>query len=302
MQVIKKLEISGHAGAIYDICGNETSVFTASGDHFVAKWDLIRGVQDKFSIKAENAVYTLACVNNGKYLVFACSNGSMHVIDIENKIELKHFTQHKVAVFSSCENKVKKELYLGDAAGNLSVWDTEEWKLKLFLPFDCGKIRSIFLFENQLYLSCQDEKIRVLDSLRFNEISQQTAHKQGTNCFSIFPQKPHIGISGGKDGFLRLWKIPEFEKIIEIPAHNFGIYAIEFFNHGACFVTISRDKSIKIWDAKRLEVIQKIERKQGGHSHSVNAIHKVNEGEFVTVGDDKRIILWGIEIDSQNIV
>jgi WD40 repeat protein len=100
-------------------------------------------------------------------------------------------------------------------------------------------------------------------------------------------------ISAGKDGYLRFWdRAANYLKKLEIPAHNFGIYQIDFFNDDKNFISISRDKSIKLWDCDNWKVLQKIERKHGGHSHAVNAFWKKSESEFITVSDDKRINNW----------
>ena len=297
MQKIQKLvEISGHSGAIYTADGFENVAFTGSGDQFVAKWKLDEGRQDAFAIKAESAVYALRLIHQNKQLIFGCSSGDVHVVDLENRQEIKHFTQHKVAIFSIAENPTKQHVYITDADGNLSVWHSDSWKLLILLPLNVGKIRNMFLDESDklLFLAGQDGFIRVFDTQRFNELIAFDAHKLGANCCTIFPQKKHLLLTGGKDGFLRVWNWKEGKQILEIPAHNFGIYSILFLQDGKSFITTSRDKSIKFWDATTLNVLQKIERKHGGHSHAVNASFKESETRFVTVGDDKRVIQWEV--------
>lgn len=294
----KLVEINGHSGAIYTVDGAENFIYTGSGDRFCARWDLIQGIQDKFAIQTENAIYSLALINEGKNLVLGCADGAMHVIDLLERKEVKHFIQHKKAVFSLTQNSIKKQLYSTDSDGNVAVWNTENWELMLILPLDCGKIRSIHVDKSGEYfwVCGQDGWIRKMDATRFNELTAWFSHNQGVNVVQTFPTKSAI-ISGGKDGFLRVWNISDEKKIIEIPAHNFGIYDLIFVNNGQHFVTVSRDKSIKIWDATTLNVVQKIERKHGGHSHAVNRIWKQDEFHFVTVGDDKRIIWWKIQKD-----
>jgi WD40 repeat protein len=82
------------------------------------------------------------------------------------------------------------------------------------------------------------------------------------------------------------------QQIKAIPAHNFVIYDILFLNPRE-FITVSRDKSIKIWSFEKLSVTQKIEFKNGGHIHSVNNIQQLNPTTFATCSDDKKIIVWG---------
>ncbi|MCE3294868.1 MAG: hypothetical protein K0R65_582 [Crocinitomicaceae bacterium] len=294
MHLIKRLEISAHAGAVYTVDGHGHFVYTGSGDQFVAKWNLETGLQEKFSIRAEKSVYKILLIEEGQKLVIGTSAGALHIIDLAARKEIKHFVQHTQAIFSMCENRIKKHLYSGDASGNLAVWNTGNWELILFLPLECGKIRSVTCDEsgNQLFLACQSGEIKIFDTATFNETASFFAHENGTNTFHLWPGLPSTLLSAGKDGYIRAWNLESFEKIIEIPAHNFGIYQLAFLNDGQNFVSVSRDKSIKLWDSSNFKVLQKIERKHGGHSHAVNAIYKKSENEFVTVGDDKRIIHW----------
>jgi WD40 repeat protein len=292
--VSKIREIVGHVASIYCIDGVNNLVYTGSGDHFVARWNIDTGTQDAFSIKAEQAVYCLKLIANNSILAFGTNAGSLHVIDIENKKEIRHFVQHKTALFSIQENVHKNQVYSADTDGNLAVWKTDTWDLLLLLPLNCGKIRSIIVSStgDHVYLACQDGNIRIFETGGFNEVANFYAHKDGVNSLAVFPTNSKFLISGGKDGYLRVWDLNDFSVQMEIPAHNYAVYQIIFINDGKTFVTSSRDKSIKIWNAKDCSFIQKIERKHYGHSHAVNDLWKKDEKHFVSVGDDKRIILW----------
>jgi WD40 repeat protein len=295
--VSKIREIVGHVASIYSIDGVNDLVYTASGDHFAARWNIDSGSQDAFAIKAEKAIYCLKLIQQNSILAFGTTSGSIHVIDIENKKEIRHFVQHKTAIFCIQENQSKNHVYSTDSEGNLAVWKADSWDLLLFLPLDCGKIRAICVTENgdNIILACQDGNIRIFETSGFNEIANFFAHENGTNSLAIFPSNPKFLISGGKDGYLRVWDLEDFKMQFEIPAHNYAVYQIIFMNDGKNIVTSSRDKSIKIWKAKDCGFIQKIERKHGGHSHAVNDLWKRTEQQFVSVGDDKRIILWEFE-------
>lgn len=294
MHFKKKLEFLGHSAAIYSIDGISDFFYTCSGDKFVAKWNSILGTQEKFSVKLNETAYKIRLINKGRHLVVGTSSGAVHIIDLDFKQEIKHFIQHKSAIFEIQEDE--KYFFTSDADGNFAVWDKLSFELKLFLPLDCGKIRSIYCYENIIYLACQNGEIKLFDKQNFNEVHSFLAHSSGTNSLLI---DENLLISAGKDGYLRFWdKAINFNLIKAIPAHNFGIYKIDFLNNGENLVSVSRDKSIKVWDTKRYKVIQKIERKHGGHSHAINSFWKKSENEFITVGDDKRIILWeGIEIE-----
>lgn len=282
----KQKEIIGHAGAIYSCTYNDGLVYTGSADKFVARWLTDEGVQDKFAIKFDDPVYKVKIVADK--LLCGTSKGTFYVFDLIERKEIKHITQHKSAVFSITINEKFNHVYLGDADGNFSVWDSNDFELLIYLPFDCGKIRDIQVDEksDKIALSCQDGKIRVLDSNTYNTLHEFDAHKDGTSSSLFFSDKL---ITGGKDAMLRLWDLESGNCLKEIPAHNFAIYRL--LKVGDKIVSISRDKTVKIWD-EHLNFLQRLDRKEGGHSHSVNDCCPVSDSEFITCGDDKRLIFW----------
>lgn len=288
----KEKEISGHAGAIYTCTSEENSIFTGSGDKYVARWNSETGVQDKFAIQFDESVYAI-CFLSKRMLAVGLSNGHLHIFDLEKNAEIKFFTQHTKAIFSIAFNAHKQQFYVADADGNLSIWSSETLSLLLYLPLDAGKIRDIAINQSgeNIALACQDGTIRVFECSFFNEIKTLKAHKNGATAVMFHPTQDNQLISGGKDALLKLWDLETEACLKEIPAHNFAIYSIQALNEGQTIVTASRDKTIKIW-SDTLEFQQRLDFKVGGHRHSVNSIRVMDEIRFVSVSDDKKIIVW----------
>jgi WD40 repeat protein len=288
----KKMVLSGHSGSIYSIDFDGNFLYSASTDKYVTRWDLVLGTQDKFAIKFSNSPYSICLFDSHSKLAVGLDNGNLHFFDLKNRKELKFYIQHKTGIFSILENSTKKHLYSTDVDGNLAIWNTENYDLQLFLPFDCGKIRRMSLDEtgSKLFLACQDGYIRILETEYFNQIGEFYAHENGVTSLAFHTESKQL-ITGGKDAILRIWNLETMQQIKAIPAHNFVIYDIQFLN-SAEFITVSRDKSIKIWSVNNLGVTQKIEFKNGGHIHSVNKIQQLNATTFATCSDDKRIMIW----------
>ena len=295
MSVKKQQEILGHAGAIYTCACKDGFVYTGSGDNYVARWNLETGEQDKFAIKFEESVYSLVFLND-TILVVGLANGHIHMFDLEQNQEIKFFTQHTKAIFALAFNEKKSQLYAADADGNLSIWDSEKLSLLIYLPLDAGKIRDIAISNNSenFSLACQDGTIRIFESGFFNEIHTIDAHKNGTTALLYHPSKENRLISGGKDAMLRIWDLRTEKCLEEIPAHNFAIYSIQVVNNGETIVTASRDKTIKVW-SQDLKFQERLDLKVGGHKHSVNKIRPIDSKHFVSVSDDKKIIVWKSE-------
>jgi WD40 repeat protein len=286
----KSKEFIGHSGQIFSIVFDGYFIYSASADKYITRWDIEKEEQDKFAIRFEKSPYSLALISNNEKLAVGLENGDLHIFDLLDRKEIKYYQQHKSAIFYLKENKSKKQFYSTDADGNLAVWNADLLKLELILPFNCGKIRRLSLNadESKLFLACQDGFIRILETDFYNLIDEFYAHKEGATAMCLDPDNEHILYTGGKDAHLKMWDLTRKSNIKSVPAHNYVIYDILYLTNDK-LVTISRDKSIKIWDKESLLVLQKIDAKSKGHKHSVNSIIKLDDSSFATASDDKTI-------------
>ena len=298
MTFSKKTEITGHVGAIYSCVATTDFIYSASADKHVVRWIVKDGTQDKFAIKFDHSVYCLELIGDN-LLAVGLSSGDLHFFDLENNKEIKFYTQHKKAIFSLSFNAHKNQLYVGDAEGNFSIWDSNSLELLIYLPLDCGKIRSITVSKSGDYfaLSGQDGNVRVFESNYFNEINSFYAHENGATSVMFHPLDGSMLISGGKDALLKLWDWKNESKLDEVVAHTFGIYDLISISNGENFVSASRDKNVKIWDTASFSFLHRLDAKLGGHKHSVNALSKISENEFVSCSDDKKMVIWKQEVD-----
>lgn len=289
-QFHREKEISGHSGAVYSIAADANYIYSGSADKFVARWKQHEGTQDNFTIRLEYPVYAIELV--GDDLFIGLNNGDLHIVDTIKRQELKFYQQHKKGIFEITHNPAKGHVYVADADGNLSVWDSDEYKLLIYLPLDCGKIRNIAVSSdgNQFVLGGQDGYCRIFDSNTFNELNKWFAHKDGVT--SVYFDENRI-VSGGKDALLRSWGLNGKELINPIPAHNYAIYRIRKLNENT-FLSASRDKTIKVWD-NELNFLQRLDLKEAGHKHSVNELIVLDQNRFASCGDDAKIIIWSRE-------
>lgn len=290
---LKDKEIIGHSGSIYSSSSLGNFLFTGGADKVIAKWDVEKGVQENFSIKLSNTCYSLKFIENN-ILAIGLSNGDLHIIDVELKKELKFYKQHKTSIFSIQSNPFKNHFYTADLEGEIAVWGSESLNLLTILPLNCGKIRRININNDGSFIvvSCQDGKIRIFDTQFYNEVYSSYKHKEGVTSAIFNPTNNDIIISGGKDALIKVTNWKEDILIKKIPAHNFAIYDIIVFEGLKLFITGSRDKSIKTWNLNDYSFINKIDKKEGGHTHSINDLENIDLSTFASVSDDKRIIIW----------
>ncbi|PKR81667.1 hypothetical protein CW751_03835 [Brumimicrobium salinarum] len=291
LQLLKTIE--GHSGAIYDIIHAEGFLFSASADRFVAQWNPSTGEQTNFAVQLERASYNVAYAPEDQLLVIGTNNGGIHVVDIKSREEKRLLSQHKFAVFSLTYCPHKEIFYSGDKEGYLCVWKSKTFELLITLPFNCGKIRDISISEKGEFIAIcgQDGIIRILETEFFNVIHEFKAHKDGVNC-AIFNEE--ILYTGGKDAHIKKWNWRKEELLLNIPAHNYAVYDLALLNNKEVLISVSFDKSIKVWNANDISIKERVEFKNKGHRHTVNRIAKIDDHKFATVSDDRKIKIWSL--------
>lgn len=280
--------ILGHNGPIYGLDADEKFIYSGSSDKFVTRWDKANGKQDSFAVRCESTPFSLKLFLNQTKLAIGLSTGQLHIVDLLTKSEVHHITQHKTAVFSMLESKENGLLLVGDAEGFLSIWQTDTMKLVLVLPLDCGKIRSIkHVNERTVVIACGNGEVRFLELEFMNELQRFYAHEGGVTAICM-DKRNHQLITGGKDGYLRWWDAQTFQLLKALPAHKGSIYGIEYVEEDL-FISVSRDKSAKMWDSQNRSVLDKWENNLAMKRQSVNVLWGNQMGQFAFSGDDKII-------------
>jgi WD40 repeat protein len=284
----KHLQITGHQGPIYALAQDERYIYSASSDKFVARWHKTTGQQDQFAIRCTQAPFSLLVLPDHNQLLIGLSDGSLHLIDTAQKVELKYLKVHQSAVFALAINPCLDQRYSADAEGNVLVWDAA-WNLLLTLPLACGKIRQIAVAPDGTYfvVAGADGYYRKIETTFFNETQQVYAHQEGCTALCLLPNGDML--SAGKDAYIRRWSAAG-EKQNAFAAHLGTIYQLIQLPNGQ-YVSASRDKSLKIWSLETDQICQKLDLQMAGHRHSINALIALADG-FVSAGDDKRMITW----------
>ena len=280
--------IEGHASAVYSLTSCENFIYSASGDRFVTRWDKSYGKQDKFAIKLDSVPYVIRYLSEQSCLIIGLSDGKVHVIDIEKREEIKCFTQHRHAIFSIEDNMDRNHVYIGDMEGYLSIWNSNSWELEMIIPLNGGKIRSMLYSSDKktLFVGKQNGEISLFETGYYNETRTFHAHAGGVSSL-LYCEKENVLISGGNDGHIRIWSF-QGEPIKSIPAHYYTVYSIILFADDI-YASSSKDGSIKIWSGLFDKVIQKIDKQNAGHRHSVNALLKSDENCIISCSDDSKI-------------
>ena len=283
-----------HTGPLYAVAYSKKHnlLFTGGSDKVVATWDLDKGESTPLSIKTDSAVLNFQLLNNEKHLFIGLFNGDFHIVDIDTRKEISFFNRHKLGVFSSCYLSDRNLLFVGAGDGTLSIWNTKCFKLLASHQLGKGKIRAIQSVDNDVFIANSQGHIFTINLFSIEEYSLFTTINHPIFCLNNFSSNNSLLI-GDKNAHLTEIEIENKQIIKSIPAHNWPIYKIEWLNENE-FVTCSRDKIVKIWDANSMKVKQRLCFPEfQGHLNSVNNLVSISSIEtIVSVGDDKQICLW----------
>lgn len=280
----------GHGAPIYGATLWEHQLYTTSGDRFVVRWEISSGLQDGFTVKLDSPAYSIAVLN--ATLVIGSTNGTLTAIDVQSKRILWEHNPFGNAWMSLQIDPTDNFLYAGDASGNFYVVQVETGKKVIHLPLACGKIRDIQFYKNALYLATQTEGVIGFDKTTFAQGLTYPMVSASANCLCFV--KDQLAIGAG-NGHVYLFDLQSNQPEKSLPIHYQAIYGID--RVGSFWVSVSMDKTIKIWDNLLKICEQRIELKQGGHHRSVNGVIGIDETRFITYSDDKTWILWQNKID-----
>lgn len=289
---------TGHKGPIYSLTpGRDGKFLSGSGDGSVVEWNSSGPDEGELMVTVSKAVFSLRLLVDKRTLLIGNEAGGLHVIDLEKKQEVHLFEVHQKGIFDITELGDGKVACTG-GDGTLSIWNITpdpDAPLTLYrqIPIADEKLRQMALSPDgeMLAMACGDGTVRVVDTGIFNELHTLERHTNGATCLAYHPTKPVL-ISGGKDGHLRFWHCGDnYRALYVVPAHSGTIYSIAFNADGDQCATASRDKTVKLWDPNSFDPTERLERTNGGHSHSVNSALWLGN-KLITGSDDRTIRVW----------
>jgi WD40 repeat protein len=301
--VNKLFHLTGHQAAVYALVAgaDEKLIYSGSSDKMIARWNIAEKKADNFAASMPTSVYQLLYDVAYNRLYVGSGVGAVHVIDLNEKKEIKNLILHPNAAIFDLIKADKFNLIITAAAdGSVVAFHENNFELIARNKLCEQKIRSLCFIESSqvLLAACGDGLIRVLELPTLKVVNQFYAHDLSANKVIKHPIKDMI-LSGGRDAHLNIMEWPSCKIMEKIPAHNFAIYDIVFHPENSLFATASRDKNIKIWDANSLQFLYRIDKeKNEGHINSVNKLlWSKYENTLVSTGDDRSMMGWQIKME-----
>lgn len=293
IQVERLAQLTGHSGGIYSLVPHQSNTFfAASSDCHVSEWDLNTFESTGFTIRITSQAYSLCILKDKQVLMIGTFSGDIHVVDLQNKQEMKLLRNHTASVLSLCFHPTNETVLAASADGTVSLIETKNFSTTKIIKLCNEKVRSIRLFQDTHFLVCSgDGKVRLFDAESLQEKLVYEAHDLSSNI-GIYDRSSKSIISGGRDAHLKKYLLENHSIHQDIPAHNYALYDLLFIEHKNLLVSASRDKTIKLWNSNNLDFILRINKENyEGHTGSVNCL-LYHHDLLISGSDDRSIMLW----------
>jgi len=298
----------GHYAAIYTVAGafSEGKFFSAGGDRCIVEWDIHHPENGKLVATTETQIYALATLpGTPNRLVAGNMHGGLHWIDLAVPDLTKNIQHHQKGVFDLLV--VGEWVFSAGGEGILTRWEAATARSVESYQLTNRSLRALAFSADrgELAVGASDGCVYLLDvttmALRH---TIRGAHTPSVFTVAYHPDGKTL-LTGGRDALVKIWNLPPLHPstlhssilnappFLEISAHWFTINHLVFSQNGHFFATASRDKTVKVWDAKTFELLKVADTiRDGGHINSVNRLLWLDE-TLVSASDDRTIILWG---------
>ncbi|MDX2306552.1 MAG: WD40 repeat domain-containing protein [Microscillaceae bacterium] len=298
VEVHKKASLAGHTDCIYTLCPspNDQFFFSSGGDGIVARWDLANPEIGDLIVRVPNSVYALYCLQAQKQLLVGQNFEGLHLIDLENKQEIRSVKLTDAAIFDiQCYGS---DIFVACGDGVVIVVDYETFALRKHLKASDKSARclSINPIEREFAVGYSDHSIKIFGLQDLDLHQSLQAHKNSVFALRYTPDGQYL-LSGSRDAHLKVWEVEKKYALYEsIVAHLYAINHLDFSPDGNYMATCSMDKSVKVWDIKTWQLIKVIDKaRHAGHGTSVNKLlWSAYENLLISGSDDRLISVWDL--------
>jgi len=287
--------LEGHQGAVYDLgLDRQGNLLSAGGDGLVVAWEKgtsRRGGSEVFDARGRalaqcgEPIFCLASMGTSGVLAGTASGGLLTIAP-PDRWRQEHRHDGGTYVITERGTGGADGRWLDRETGNERAAVPGRIRCVLEVDNHAGKGTLIGTSEGRIH---QEGSPWVLD-----------AHEGAVRALLHWPGKSAFASAGG-DGRMVIWRNQQEgppERVLSVDAHKGAIYRMQAHPEGRWVATVSRDRSIALWDAVTLDLHLRVARPhQPGHMRSVNALCWLDDRTWATAGDDGRILIWKLRPD-----
>ncbi|MDR2284048.1 MAG: WD40 repeat domain-containing protein [Sphingobacterium sp.] len=285
--------LTGHQNPIYtlEVDADSHILYSAGNDKGIVEWDLTEMKFKRILCAVPASVYCLKIIPGTDWIVAGMRNGELFIIQRTEPELVAKLKVDKGAIFDIQFLQAKNEIIAIGEEGRAYVWSLDTFQLLYTFQVSKDRVRTMAVSTDGQLIAFGDKEgwVYIHDAQDFNQIAAEKVHEMA--IASMLFDKEHL-YTGGRDARMYKLNFPILKKKNELTPHFFTVYGITALSNE--LVTVSRDKTIKVWD-KDFRLLKNISRDKGIDSHHLSINSMAYDGMLkllCTAGDDKLIKVW----------
>ena len=288
--------ITGHTNQIWSLTYHPDGqrIATGSDDQTVRIWDINDGKCLQTIQGYTNSVKSVQFTPNGKKLVSAHQDRTVKIWDVFSHQHLCTLKGHDSPVLSVALHPEGQLIASGSEDGTIKIWDIDQNKCLYNLSEHAADIWGIsFSPDGQLLASgSYDKTIKIWRLDQKICIHTLKGYDDQIGAVTFNPEGSLLATAGV--GAVEIWDVVSGNclYILEEEEHKGRVKSVDFSPDGQLLVSGSTDKTIKIWDLRKRQLIRNLI----GHDASVVSVAFSPDGEkIVSSACEGTIRIWNVD-------
>ncbi|MEU9613687.1 AAA family ATPase [Streptomyces sp. NPDC048209] len=290
-----------HGDGVYAVAWSPDGKRLAGGsrDRSVTIWDAETWAEMGVLIGHDDSVGALAWSPDGDRLATASSDRTVRIWDAETHAELTVLTGHEQPVWDLAWSPGRGQLASASDDGTVRVWSLTPGGPNTELTGHQASVSAVAWSPDGCCLASVSEdrtalvwNIAVAEEEGREPQARKLTSLTPLNCVTWSPDGRHIAV-GDDDCTVRVWDTDTSEES-QLIGHTDSVHDIAW--HGHRIATVSRDRTVAIWDAPRRG------SRTGtllGHDDSVQNVSWSPDGtRLATASQDGTAVIWDVAQNS----
>ncbi len=236
-----------------------------------------------------SAANAIAFSPDGRYALFASSDKSVRLHDIDAGRDLRRFIGHTASVWAVAFSPDGKRAVSGGADGTVRLWDVDTGREIKRLDGHEGVVTAVtFSPDGRRALSGgYDHNVILWDLEAGRALREWEGRARYVNHVAFSPDGRRALVAAGKA--LLLWDTETGEEVGRFDGHTGSVTAAVFSADGRRVLSCGDDRTVRLWDATTRHEL----RAFIGHSGYVKDVAFSPDGKQVlSAGSDDTVRLW----------